>query len=90
MCSSTMTGMLTLMLICVLYILKVSVHGWGSLQSKLIIGRTYGAAGAIGTEVTSSCSAWVKPCWAAQEGGRDVSEVCKDRLTNVTSEECNA
>lgn len=49
-----------------------------------------GPAFNVGTEVTSSCSAWVKACRAAQRGGWDVSEVCKDRLTNVTSEECNA
>lgn len=44
----------------------------------------------VGTEVTSSCSAQVKPCRGSSEGGWDVSEVCKDWLTNVTSEECNA
>lgn len=93
MCSSTMTGMLTLMLICVLYILKVSAHGCGSLQSKLIIGRTYGAAGA-----SVQCQHWGdllllrvgQALPGSSEGGWDVSEVCKDRLTNVTSEECNA
>lgn len=43
----------------------------------------------ISTGVTAACFVWVKPCRGSSEGGWDVSEVCKDWLTNVTSEECN-
>lgn len=43
----------------------------------------------VSTEVTSSCFVWVKPCRGSLKGGWDVSEVCKDWFTNVTSEECN-
>lgn len=43
----------------------------------------------VSAEVTSSCFVWVKLCRGSSQGGWDVSEVCKDWLTNVTSEECN-